>query len=76
MKRIWHLFIFGAMLASIGTLIIIVQNKVINMPSRVLVIVFAVEIAWILVAILSDLLTMAFRKLKSWFNRGKTLSKT
>lgn len=61
MKRIGHLFIFAAMLASIGTLLISLQVTVFNMPARMLVIVFGVEVAWCLVAIIVDFITIGIQ---------------
>lgn len=72
MKRIAHLFIFAAMLASIGALMISLQVTVFNMPSRMLVVVFGVEVAWCLIAIIVDFISMGIHILKSKY--GKKVS--
>ena len=73
MKRISHLFIFAAMLASIGVLLISLQVTVFNIPARMLIVVFGIEVAWCLIAIIVDLISMGIRILRNKY--GKKVSK-
>ena len=66
MKRISHLFIFAAMLASIGVLLISLQVTVFNIPARMLIVVFGIEVAWCLIAIIVDLISMGIRILRRY----------
>lgn len=72
MKRIGYLFIFAAMLASIGSLLISLQVTVFNMPVRMLVVVFGVEVAWCLITIIVDFITMGIHILRNKY--GKKVS--
>ena len=69
MKRISHLFIFAAMLASIGVLLISLQVTVFNIPARMLIVVFGIEVAWCLIAIIVDLISMGIRILRNKYGK-------